>query len=527
MKLTERKSVRYGGASVGLTVAVIAVVVALNMIVSGLFSLWGKNLDMTAENLFELSEASVTLLSDRNIPENQVTIYFMTDRDKLDQTASSANFYGDSTLWGMKYIVELAESLAEELPFIKVDFIDPSSEPGKIKEIVGEEYYSEHSFSSASVLIDNYTPERDSKGNVIMGGDGKPMNYWHEFRAYSRDAFYGFNASDYSVLSFKGEYRFVSAILSVTQTVTPKAYFITGHGEPVGAYSLDEDGTDNYGDAMYLWNFLRDCGYQIRKIDLQYEDFDDDENAVAIIYGPQTDYTSSANSEDAGEIGKLKAFAEQPGHSLITMLDPGVRDLPALEGFINEVGGVEYLNAKLRDNGEAAVTVDGYSLVGVRADGDNLLSDALQSVSAEEKVIFRNTRPMRITDASKASAVFTVPASASPDLSDADEVTDSDALVAFSRLSENSYLLALGTTMLPYVNYTEQPEYANREVITAAMSILSGEDTAYAIAEKVIPNESLDLTTKEATQWTVILAVTLPSVIAVLGLVVNVRRRYS
>ena len=527
MKLTERKSVRYGGASVGLTVAVIAVVVALNMIVSGLFSIWGKNLDMTAENLFELSEESVTLLSDRNVAENQVTIYFMADRDQLDQTASSANFYGDTTLWGMKYIVELAESLAEELPFIKVEFINPSSEPGKIKAIVGEEYYESHSFSSGSVLIDNYTPERDSKGNVLMGGDGKPMNYWHRFRAYSRDSFYGFNAADYSVLSFKGEYRFVSAILAITQTVTPKAYFITGHGEPVGAYSLNEEGTDNYGDAMYLWNFLRDCGYDIRKIDLQYEEFDNDENAVAIIYGPQTDYTSSANSEGAGEIGKLKAFVEQPGHSLITMLNPGVRELPALEGFINEVGGVDYLNAKLRDSGDAAVTVDGYSLVGVRGQGSDLLSRAMQSVNADEKVIFRNTRPMRITDSSKASAVFTVPTSASPDLAEADEVTDGDALIAFSRLSENSYLIAMGTTMLPYVTYTEQPEYANREVITAAMSILSGEDTAYAIAEKVIPNESLNLTTKQATQWTVILAVTLPSVITILGLVVNVRRRYS
>lgn len=527
MKLTERKSVRYGGASVGLTVAVIAVVVALNMIVSGLFSLWGRKMDMTAANLFDLSEDSIELLSDRDVAENQVTIYFMTDRDRLNETASSANFYGDTTLWGMKYIVELAESLAERFSFIQVDFIDPSSDPSKIKSIVGEEYYNSHNFNAGSVLIDNYTPERDSKGDVIMGSDGKPLNYWHVYRTYTRDSFYGFNTGDYSVISFKGEYRLVSSILSVTQTVTPKAYFITGHGEPVGNYTMGEEDTGDYGEANYLWNLLRDCGYEISKIDLQYEDFEDDQNAVAIVFGPQTDYTSSANSEGEGEIGKLKAFAEKPGHSLITLLNPGVRELPALEGFINEIGGVEYLNAKLRDSGDAAVTVDGYSLVGVRAEGGNLLSDAMKSVDAEEKVIFRNARPMRITDASKAGAVFTVPASASPDLSDADEVKAGDALVAFSRLSDNSYLFALGTTMLPYVSYTEQPEYANREVVCAALSILCGEDTAYAVAEKVIPNEGLNLTTKEATQWTVILAVTLPSVIAVIGLVVNVRRRYS
>lgn len=526
MKLTERKSVRYGGASVGLTVAVVAVVIALNMIVSGIFSVWGKNLDMTAENLFDLSKESEALLAERNIEENKVTIYFMQDRDLLNQTASAGNYYGDSSLWGMKYILELADAMAEKFPYITVDFIDPASDPGKIKEIVGEEYYNTHSFGATSILIDNYTPERDKKGDIILGSDNKPVGYWHVFRSYNRDSFYGFNPSDYSVISFKGEYRFVSALLAVTQTVIPKAYFITGHGEPVGSYELGENSSD-YGDAYYLWSILRDAGYEMRKIDLQYEDFDDDENAVAIVFGPQTDYISAENSEDAGEIGKLKAFVEQPGHSLITLLNPGIRELPALEGFLKEVGGVEYLDAKLRDSGEAAITVDGYSLVGVRGQGSDLLSTALKAVDPEEKVIFRNTRPMRIADTNKASAVYTIPASSAPDLSDADTLQEGDALVALGKLSEGSYLLALGTTMFPYVNYTEQPEYANREVISASLAILSGEDTAYAIADKVIPNEGLNLTTHQALVWTVILAVTIPSVITLIGLVVNLRRRYS
>lgn len=526
MKLTERKSVRYGGASVGLTIAVVAVVIALNMIVSGIFAVWGKNLDMTAENLFALSDESVSLLSKREENQHQVTIYFMADRDKLNQTASSANYYGDTSLWGMKYIVELADALAEKFSYIDVDFIDPTSQPGKIKQIVGSEYYDSHSFGSTSILIDNYAPERDNKGNILLGSDGKPLSYWHNFRYYTRDSFYGFNGADYSVISFKGEYRLISSILAVTEPITPTAYFITGHGEPVGNYVIGEE-TDDYGNAGYLWNLLRDCGYQIRKIDLQYEDFDTDENAVAVVFGPQTDYTNAQNSEDDGEIGKLKAFVEQPGHSLITVLNPGTRELPGLEGFLKEVGGVEYLDAKLRDSGDASVTVDGYSLVGVRQESGNLLSQTLQAVSAEEKVIFRNARPMRISDPSKAGAVFTIPASASPDLAEADEIRDGDALVAFSKLGEDSYLFALGTTMFPYFSYTEQPEYANREVVCAALSILSGEDTAYAVAEKVIPNEGLNLTTKQATVWTVVLAVTLPSVIAIIGLAVNVRRRFS
>lgn len=526
MKLTERKSFRYGGAAVGLTVAVVAVVIVFNVIVSALFSVWGHNLDMTADNLFELSNESNALLSGRADGQNQVTIYFMAERDELNQTASAANYYGDSSLWGMKYILELADEMAERHSYIKVDFIDPTSQPGKIKDIVGEEYYDSHSFSSTSIIIDNYSPERDNKGDILMGSDGKPLNYWHNFRAYSRDTFYGFNLSDYSVISFKGEYRLTSAILSVTAPVTPTAYFITGHGEPVGEYVLGEE-NDDYGEAAYLWNLLRDSGYKIRKIDLQYEDFDADGNAVAIVFGPQTDFTSSDNSESSGEIGKLQKFTETAGHSLMVFLASNTRSLPALEGYLAEAGGVDYVDAKLRDDGAASITVDGYSLVGRRAEGSDLLSQCLTKVDGEEKVIFRNARPIRVADASKASAVYTVPASAKADIEDAEEVKAGDALLTFSTVSEGSYLFAAGTTMLPYVSYTERADYANREVITAALGILSGDDTAYAVTDKVIPNEGLNLTTDQATMWTVILSVAIPSVIAVIGLVVNVRRRYS
>ncbi len=529
MKLTERKSFRYGGAAVGLTVAVVAVVIVFNFIVSGIFAVTGQNLDMTADHLFDLSSESEKLLQGREDEEGKVTVYFMADRDRLNMTASSANYYGDSSLWGMKYILELAEEIAEACDYVEVDFIDPTSEPGKIKEIVGDEYYDSHTFGNNSILIDNYTPERDSQGNILTGADGKPLSYWHNFRLYTRDSFYGFNLSTYSAISFKGEYRLVSSILAVTQTVAPTAYFVTGHGEPVGKYELGEEDTGDYGEAGYLWNLLRDSGYTIRKIDLQYEELDATGNALVVLFGPRTDFTVSDGADGEGEIGKLRKFTQTPGHSLLVLLNPtdGARSLPNLEGYLSSAGGIDFVDAKLKDDGNASVTVDGYSLIGQRTEGKDLLSQKLQAVSADERVIFRMTRPLRITDAQKASAVFTVPASSFADVSDAEAVRSDDALLTFSTLSEGSYLVAAGTTMLPYVSYTERAEYANREVVTAALGILSDNNNAYAITDKVIPNEGLNLTTDQATLWTVILSAALPSVIALIGLAVNVRRRFS
>lgn len=529
MKLTERKSFRYGSAAVGLTVAVVAVVIVFNLIVSAIFAAVGQNFDMTAGNLFELSDTADDLLKERNEDANQVTIYFMTSRDNLNQTASAANYYGDYGLWGMKYILELADELESRHDYIKVAFLDLNADAGKIKSIVGKEYYDSHTFGTTSVLIDNYTPERDSHGEIIVNDSTGKSEYYHNFRLYNRNSFYGFNQTN-TVTSFKGEYRFVSAILSITEKVTPTAYFITGHGEPVGEYVMGEE-NDNYGEASNLWNILRDSGYKIRKIDLQYEDFDHSGNAVAIVFGPATDYISSENSDSDGEIGKLKAFLETSGNSMMAFLSADAQkraQTPALERFLSEVGGIDYLDAKLKDDGTAGITVDGYSLIGNPSfGGKDSLSQRMNALGGEEKTIFRNVRPIRVTDSKKTSALFTMPESSFADTDTAEELKTTDALLTFSNVSEGSYLLATGTTLLASGSYTERAEYANREVLMAALGIMSDDSTAYAINDKVIPNEGLNLTTSQATTWTIVLSVCLPAVIAVIGLVVNIRRRYS
>ncbi len=526
MKLTERKSFRYGGAAVGLTVAVVAVVIVFNVIVSAVFAAVGSDLDMTADNLFELSETADRLLADRDPEYNQVTIYFMANRDQLNYPASSANYYSDYSTWGMGYVLELADKLAENHAYIHVEFIDLATEGYKIKNIVGTEYYEseDRSFGATSVLIDNYTPVRDSHGEIILNEQtGEPMEYWHNYRLYNRNSFYGFN-SNTNATSFKGEYRLVSTILALTQTVAPTAYFITGHGEAVGEYVIGEESND-YGSAATLWNLLRDCGYEIRKIDLQYENFDHNGKGLAIVFGPETDYITS-DGED-GELEKLQKFAATDGNSLMVFLNPGTRALPQLEKFLQETGGVDYVDAKLKDDGSAGIHVDGYGLIGDRVTQGNALSDRIGKVSVGENVIFRNTRPIRVTDGGKASAVFTVPASSYADTDDAEALQKGDALLTVSRLSEQSYLLAAGTTMLPYQSYTDRAEYANREVMIAALGLMTGENTAYELNDKVIPNEGLDITTAEATRWTVVLSAALPGVIALIGLAVNIRRRYS
>lgn len=526
MKWTQNKSVRYGSLSAGLTVAVIAVIVVLNIIVSNIFALVGTNFDMTADNLFGVSDETHSLLEKVDGDHNKVTIYFLTAPDNLDAVATSNHGYTSSGLWGMKYIHELALELAEAHDYISVDYIDISKDPARIKEILGD-HYSSTSVNAACIVVDNYTPERDSKGNIILDANGEPASYWHNCRVYTRNDFYAFNTSSYGVIGFKGDYRFCSSILAVTKEVAPTAYILTGHGESVGEYKMGEDSVD-FGDASSLYNLLHDSGYNIRHINLQYEDFEaDEENALAVIFSPKSDLLSGATGS-ADEISKLKAFLGQSGHSLMVFADPNTRTLPNFEGFLDEVGGIKLSSDKLKNDGSSSVTVDGYSLAGSFNAEGNLLSENLKTAVADSKAIFRLARTITISDPDKAKAVYTLPEGCVAEANDGSvtEVADG-ALLTLSEVGEGSYIMTAGTSMISYVNYIENPNYANREILVTAIGTMSGEDTAGAVRSRIIPNEGLNLTTRQATIWSVVISAGLPLVIAVIGICVYVRRRHS
>lgn len=526
MKWTQNKSVRYGSLSAGLTIAVIAVIVVLNVIVSSVFSLVGADLDMTADNLFEVSQETYALLDKVNAEENHVTVYFLADPDQLSEVATGNHGYTSSGLWGMKYIHSLALELDEKYDYISVDYIDLSKEGYRVKEIVGEVYAS-LSIGSAYIIVDNYTPERDSKGDIILGEDGKPASYWHNYRLYTRNDFYDFNLTTYGVIGFKGDYRFCSTILSLTNEKAPTAYFLTGHGESVGTYTMGEEST-SFGDAASLRALLHDCGYNIRHINLQYEDFDaDDEQALAVIYSPKSDYLSGSLSS-ANEIAKLEAFLSEANHSLMVFADPDTRVLPNLEGFLEEKGGVALSSDKLKNDGSSSITVDGYSLVGEYNHADDPLSSALAPVWEDGKVIFRLARNIRITDPSKAKAVYKLPGGTRSEADDgSEEALAEGALLTVSEVGEGSYIMTCGTSRLAHPTYTENTGYLNRSLICTAAGVVTSTETAGAVRSRVIPNEGVSLTTHEATVWTVVLAAGLPAVIAVIGICVYVRRRHS
>ena len=533
MDLFKNKKFKYGTLGVAFTAAVIALIVIVNIIFSALASNFSWYFDMTSENLYNLSDATKNYLDGIDGTYNDLTIYFFADADKLTQAASSLNIAGARTLWGMKYIYSLAKELDERYDFIKVGHIDLTKDPDKVKQIIGEEYFNSLKLAGYYILIDNYTVERDTDGNMITGADGNPV-YRHDFRLFGRDSFYAFNygGSSTTVDAFKGDYRFAASIMALCSENLPTAYLISGHGEKIGPYTVGQQNVD-YGNAQYFCQLLIDCGFRIKKIDLQHEDFEKQKNAVAIIYSPQTDYSSNTGVESHNELGKLSGFLSERGHSLMVLFDYGAQSLPGLEGFLKENCGITVENAQLKDSGENSVDIPMQQIVGkLNTDGEGAgaeLAKRISDAGISGKIVFPSARPLMIESGKGTGAICLVP-STTYGMSDGEKKEYSEgsaALATLTRTVTGSYIFCIGTSYATDVYFADNAYYADREMFIGALDMMSEEDAPFNVEYRIIKGEGLDLTKSQATAAMVIISAAIPVAVLLTGTVVFIRRRHS
>ena len=530
----KNKKFKYGSLGAGLTVAVIALIVIINIIVSALARNYSWYFDMTSEKYYDISDTTRAYINDIDPELNDITIYFLAPADQLTQTASATNSAQSTSLWGMKYIYSLATQLADEYSFIKVDHIDLTGEPDRLREIVGNEYVEAMSFSKSHVIVDNYTVERESDGTVINGVDGKPL-YRHNFRIYARNSFYCFDytsPSQNTVTAFKGDYRFCSAIMSVCEKTIPTLYLISGHGEKIGSYTIGTQNGD-YNYAQYLCQLFIDSGFNIKKIDLQHENFGSEPNAVAVIFSPQTDYSRNASLESHNELGKIDEFLSRDNHSLMVFLDYGTQALPALEGYLEENFDITVENAKLKDNGENSIDVNMQDIVGIPSDikdEGGIIASRVTDADGDSKAVFPGVRPITIKEGSgKTKAIYFAPSSASAVYAGnkVDYRAGEAALAAVTSLDHGSYAFCLGSSETADVYFSDNALYANRDMFLSMIDRMSTEKAPVGVQFKIITSEGLDLTKRQATLDMILICAVIPLAVLAVGTVVYIRRRHS
>lgn len=520
MNSVKKNRIKYGSLAIGLTVATVAFIIVINAVVSALSNHFFWYFDMTPSGIYSLSDTAAECLDKIDGEKNKTTVYFFTDKDDMTVSVYSTNNVADTSMWGMKPIHELALQISDRYSFVSIDYIDPSTEPDKVKAIVGEDFYATNTFTKRNVLIVNETYERDADGNLVYGSDGLPIKY-KDFKLCSRNSFYLFDHYTGNVNAFRGDYYFASSIMSLTKIEKSTVYFLTGHGEQVGDGSSEL--ATSFGNATALYYMFEEAGCNIRKIDLKHGDFDrNDKNSILVIYAPQRDITAPTTTLDVSESEKINAFLSGEGNSMMVFFDSKSSGLTNLKALLSENAGVSISQNKAHDSGESSVSVDGYSIVGKYVSGNDTV-DRIITSDTISKVVFRNAYPIVVSENDARSKVLVE----LPETSAHAQYNGKAALMTVCESEGKGKILVCASAEFADNETLESDVYGNKNLLISSIYDMNVGDVTLNIGVKMIRSEGLDRTERQARIWTLVISALVPVSVITLGTIVYVRRRHS
>ena len=321
-----RRKLRYGTVSLAITAGVIALVVLLNVLLTAIFTqkLWIT--DMTAPEMYTLSDDAKGLLNltmesaNQNRKEGEeakVEIIFCADPDML--TASDE----------MRYIYYTALGMEKECPeFISVSTTNVWTNPSSVDD------YRVNSYSSIY------------QNNIIVSSGT-------EFRVLSSSAFYTDGSTYLDPDLYSGERLLMRAIIAVSRIESPVCCLTTQHGEALET----EEGRAQYSEFLRV---LENAGYEVRLINLQTDEIPK-ECRLIVCFDPQTDFVAGYATGGVSEIKKLDDFLKD-ANSFMVFTDADPPELYNLEEFLGE-WGIAYDRYEATDENGKNVTLGSTQVV--------------------------------------------------------------------------------------------------------------------------------------------------------------------
>ena len=501
----DSRNLKYGSTAAIVSVVLIAAILMINVIFSALSSKYSFYSDMTKNETYTLTEELKLVLGDVT---EKVEVIFCHERDYID---ANVNLHD---------VLETADNLDKEYDWLSVRFVNIIKDPLEVKDFMTS---SEDTVKTTDVIV--------RSGN--------------EYRRLDQKNFYVLDSDGQTVWGFQAEEQFASAILSVTAAEQPIAYYTTSHQESI---------------PLGLSDIVSKAGYKLMPIDLALENIDPDARLI-IVSNPKKDFSGGEGSE----LEKLDRFLSQDFGSMLCFLDPMAEDLKNLEAYLYE-WGVVFDNSIVKDEGHS-VSLDSQSIVADYCTGNTAgasLIDEVAALATRPKTIFKNAGTISINPSFTAyrenddeaenglgepngsyisgsrdiSPVFTAGEGA---LSYASKGGSDDALdcggsplmtLTRQRTAHNndyysSYVLCANTALFCEDDWIVSNTYGNTDVLYASLSIFGREKVPSGIDFKETANYDIeDMTTAEADTWTAILVSVLPVAVAVVGLVVCIRRKY-
>ncbi len=577
MKASTGKKLRYGGVSALVTAVIVAAIILFNVIFSALSQKFTWYADLTPDLLFTLSDECIDLIRNGDEKfENSSSPIEMIDKIRAENKQYNADngltvgtegyrdedpminiiFCDDPDVWengdsSLKYVYNTAKELQTEFP----------------EHIAIKNYNIVHNPSLVTKYKTNSLSVIDPTSVIIEFGTEYRIRTLKSFYSYKSDA-------PQTPWAYNGEKAFSASILSVTRSESPIACITVNHGESFVDTALQET--------------LVDAGYLIYFLDLKNEEIPED-CRLLVIYNPVEDFLVKDGTSDVDEVAKIDKFLDET-NSMMVFMSPTSPVLNNLEEYLEEWGikfdrhtdasGTQH-PYMIKDDANS-LTTDGFTVVSEYVTDNpmaSMITKDMRSRPVPQSVIFKNAMSISVSDiyspahydsssvengASNNTGekvtydyasynidgtprviynLFTTSATAEAwaNGSKVEAASEQNKLAlmtvsvedrnvqesSYTTVNEASYVVACGSTEFASEAFLQSNAYGNTDLLLSACRSIGHEPVPVGLGYKPFADFTIDtVTTKEATQYTVVLSVVPVLVAAVAGIVVLVRRKH-
>ena len=506
-KVEKGNLIKRGSISVIYTIVFIALIIAFNLVISSVAGSIDLNVDLTAEGFISIGDVSRNVLEGlKKDGDLEATIYLLADRDQYDNSQTTIKGLNPLAL-----IRDLCEEYEDEYRGnIKVEYKNLNLDP---------EWATKYGELTNTTLTTNH---------VIIEGK-------YHARVVTLDSFFVVDSETKAYIAFNGELRLTTALLQSCISEPQVVTFTTGHGEPAQM----KDGRV----ATALADLLVKAGFEIKETDLSSSDIDE-RTKILIVNDPLTDFTDL-------EVEKLMDYTDT-FNSLIVLVDDSTPELPNLSDYLGEEWGLGYkayhqitsginfnnnplaLSAQYVYDAENAQNSAGSTILG------SLVSKKIKTIMPNSVELFSQSISTRddyivetlLTTDENAKSTYTEGDTSKTGtfplllLSADAEYVDLDDENSTNQVMKYQYVMLAGSTAFAGTGSLDSAQYGNGSLMLSAVRTMGVERYSLDIEYKTINDVALSIETQAATRIAIIICAVLPSLIAIAGLVVFVRRRH-
>ncbi len=474
---------KHGSLATIMTIGLIVLVVLVNIVASMLADRLPVNIDLTDNQMYELSQDSIDYLDQMDEP---VTIEIFASED---------DFISIGTAYGFEEFTKQAEELFKKYSLygdVTVEYLDPYTNPD---------------------IMSKYPKESLGLGSVVVScGD--------RYRALSLLDLFNVDSQTGTIVSSKVENAVTNAIMLVTDANPTTVTVLTGV---------------NTTDVSGLTDLLKSNGYLVEETDILTGQINQD-SALVILAAPMVDLPAES-------LSKLDAYLDNDGNfgkTLYYFADPTQPELPNIEEFLSEWGigigsGTVVETDENRIFYNSSFVMQDYTGTSF-AEGLGTTENAILAVQYRPIEQLFTESSNRTTEALMYSFDTTtlMPTDAGSDWqpsSDA-ETQSYNSLVLGQRtvlvdnVQKTSSVAVFGSTLLVDPSILSMTALNNAEYLVNMSNVLCDkEDSGVIITEKTSGNQTLGISDSQKNVINMVFQYLLPVAIIIAGIVVWIRRR--